>query len=82
MQTIIDFNGSGPVMLGVKETAENWGISQHFARSLALSGAVAAVRAGRGKILINQNSVREYFNNNRLTDNTTETGSGIKPIAV
>ena len=42
-----------PTMLGVKETAETFGISAHYARQLALSGQVKAVRVGRGKILIN-----------------------------
>ena len=42
-----------PEMLGVKEIAEKFGIAQHYARQLALSGKVKAVRVGRGKILIN-----------------------------
>lgn len=36
-----------PEMLGIKETAEKFGISQNYARQLALSGAVKAVRVGR-----------------------------------
>lgn len=51
-----------PTMLGVKETAEKFGIAQHYARQLALSGKVKAVRVGRGKILINAQSVVEFFN--------------------
>ena len=47
-------NVTTPIMLGVKETAEAFGIAQHYARQLALSGSVKAVRVGRGKILINQ----------------------------
>lgn len=56
-----------PVMLTVKETAKTFGIAQHFARQLALSGKVYAVRAG-SKILINAQSVSDYFNNSKLTD--------------
>lgn len=73
-----------PLMLGVKETAEHFGISQHFARQLALSGTVAAVRVGRNKILINADSVAEYFENTRIPDQTNKTAppSGIRPIPV
>lgn len=56
-------NENKPVMLSVPETAENFNISQHYARQLALSGKVKAVRIGRGKILINQQSVSDFFNN-------------------
>lgn len=54
-----------PIMLTVKQTADAFGIAQHYARQLALSGQVRAVRAGR-KILINQRSVVDYFNNSSL----------------
>ncbi len=50
-----------PLMLGVKETAERFGIAQNYARQLALSGAVKAVRVGRNKILINCDSLKEFF---------------------
>ncbi len=55
-------SNSIPTMLGVKETAEKFGIAQHYARQLALSGKVKAVRVGRGKILINAQSVVDFFN--------------------
>ena len=55
-------NNQTPTMLGVKETAETFGISAHYARQLALSGQVKAVRVGRGKILINAQSVADFFN--------------------
>ncbi len=71
-----------PDMRGVKETAENFGIAQHFARQLALSGKVKAVRVGRGKILINQASVAEYFNSAYLNESTPAQTSAIQPIAV
>lgn len=57
-----------PEMKSIVETAERYGITPHYARSLALSGKVKAVRIGRGKILINQQSVDDYFNSARLTD--------------
>ncbi len=75
-------NNNTPIMLGIKETADNWSITPNYARSLALSGKVAAVRVGRGKILINQQSVADYFNSSHLTaESNTETGS-ITPIPV
>jgi predicted site-specific integrase-resolvase len=76
-----EHNNHIPTMLGVKETAERFGIAQHHARQLALSGAVKAVRAGRGKILINAESVAEYFNSSYLNETAPEE-SGIKPIPV
>ena len=68
-----------PIMLSVKETAETFGIAQHYARQLALSGAVKAVRVGRGKILINYQSVCDYFDNTYITVQQTAPGS-IQPI--
>lgn len=72
-----------PEMKSIVETAERYGITPHYARSLALSGKVKAVRIGRGKILINQQSVDDYFNSARLTDEQApkkpEIG-GIHPI--
>ncbi|MBO4867957.1 MAG: helix-turn-helix domain-containing protein [Ruminococcus sp.] len=55
-------------MLGIPETADAFGISQHYARQLALQGKVKAVRVGKGKILINQQSVSEYFSNCYLNE--------------
>lgn len=65
-----------PIMLGVKQTAENFGIAEHHARQLALQGLVKATRAGN-KILINQQSVADYFNSCTLG---TIADSKIKPI--
>ncbi len=67
-----------PVMLGVKQTAKNFGIAEHHARQLALQGLVKATRAGN-KILINQQSVADYFNNCSLAVTTAE-DTKIKPI--
>lgn len=58
-------NQSIPIMLTVKQTAERFGIAQHHARQLALTGKVHAIRAGR-KILINAQSVIDYFNTSSL----------------
>ena len=50
-----------PRMCGIDDIAEMFGISRYYARQLALSGKVAAVRVGRGKILVNADSVAEFF---------------------
>ena len=65
-----------PIMVGVKQTAKNFGIAEHHARQLALQGLVKATRAGN-KILINQQSVADYFNNCTLA---IEEDAKIKPI--
>lgn len=71
-----------PTMLGIKETAEIHNISQNHARQLALSGKVKAVRVGRNKILINQQSVVDYFNSSYLNTPEPAQTDGIKPIPV
>lgn len=73
-----------PLMLGVKETAEHFGISQHYARQLALSGTVSAVRVGKNKILINADSVAEFFAQSRIPEQADKAASqhGIVPIPV
>ncbi len=71
-----------PLMLGVDSTAEAWGISKYYARQLALSGKVKAVRVGRGKILVNQQSVADYFNSAYLSETEPAQTSAIQPIAV
>lgn len=71
-----------PKMSGVKGTAEIFGISQNYARQLALSGAVKAVRIGRGKILINVQSLSEFFNSSYINAPEPVQTSEIKPISV
>ena len=71
-----------PLMLGVKETAERFGIAQHYARQLALSGKVKAVRVGRNKILINAQSVADFFDSSYINSPETVQTAGIKPIPV
>ena len=50
-----------PKMLGIKETAEKFSISQNYARQLALSGTVKAVRVGREKTYFPQKSTFFQF---------------------
>lgn len=71
-----------PLMLGVKETAERFGIAQHYARQLALSGKVKAVRVGRNKILINAQSVADFFDSSYINSSEPAQATGIKPISV
>lgn len=55
-----------PVMRTIKQTAEDFGIAAYYVRQLVLSGKVKHVRVGessRGKILVNQQSLAEYFTN-------------------
>ena len=59
-----------PEMLTVKQTAERFGIAQHHARQLALTGKVRAIRAGK-KILINAQSAVNYFNTSTLISSDT-----------
>lgn len=71
-----------PEMLGIRETAARFGISQYYVRQLALSGAVCAVRVGRQKILVNVQSVADYFNGARLTAPESPNETGITRISV
>lgn len=73
-------------MEGIKEAAELFGLPKHLIRTLALEGKVKAVRIGNGKnakILINIQSLNDYFNSNFINLNEQEVqGSGIQPIPV
>lgn len=71
-----------PEMLGVKEIAERYRISQNYARNLALSGAVKAVRVGKGKILINAESMADFFNSSYINTQKPATNGDIKPISI
>ena len=72
-----------PLMLGIKEAAAHFGISQHYCRQLALSGTVKAVRVGKGKILINCDSLAAFFDSATIPDQTGKTApDGIHPIPV
>lgn len=76
----ITINTHVPLMLGVKETAEMFGIAQNYARQLALSGAVKAVRVGRNKILINAQSVADFFDRSYIKSSEPATRTDINPI--
>ena len=69
-------------MLTIPETAQYFGISQYYARQLALTGKVHAVRIGRNKILLNAKSIEDYFNSARLTDPEPDAPAkaGIRPV--
>ena len=71
-----------PVMKGVAECAELFGISQHYCRQLAKTGAVKAVFVGRGKILINVQSMADYFNQTTIPDEDAPKQGGIERIPV
>lgn len=76
-------NNNVPLMLSINETAKLLGITPHYARQLALSGKVKAVRVGRGKILINVQSVVEFFNNNYINSTPEKQEiTIIKPIPI
>lgn len=73
-------------MEGVKEAAELFGLPKNLIRNLALEGKVKAVRIGNGKnakILINVQSLNDYFNNAVINHEEQEVQvSGIQPIPV
>ena len=73
-----------PVMKGIIECAEMFGISRHYCRQLALTGAVKAVRVGRGKILINVQSMADFFNRSSIPEPEDESPKqgGIQPIPI
>ena len=80
----IKLNTKAPIMMGINEIAEAFGISQHYTRQLALSGTVKAVRVGKGKgkILINYQSVCDFFNNSYINESEEANTGVIKPIPV
>lgn len=72
-----------PKMLSVEETAKETGLSKYAVRMLALSGKVKAVRIGRGKIMVNMDSLADYFNTAKLTDEPEILPvSGIRPVSL
>ena len=77
-------NTNIPVMKGIIECAELFGISRHYCRQLALTGAVKAVRVGRGKILINVQSMADYFNQSSIPEPEDESPNQgvIQPIPI
>ena len=71
-----------PVMKSVAECSEMFGISQRYCRYLVKSQAVRAVRVGRGKFLINVQSMIDYFNNASVYNENDSANHVIKPIPV
>ena len=59
-------NTNIPVMKGIIECAELFGISRHYCRQLALTGAVRAVRVGRGTIRLNVQSMADFVNQSSI----------------
>ncbi|MBR3419200.1 MAG: hypothetical protein IKG82_10970 [Oscillospiraceae bacterium] len=72
-----------PVMKSIPDTAALFGISLHLCRQLALSGKVKAVRVGgdQSKILVNVQSMAEYFDSCKLHEDD-ESRSELRPIPV
>lgn len=69
-----------PQMKTIKQTAELFGVSQYFARKLAASGRIKAVRAA-GRILVNCDKFAEYLNSAALCDEgTTAAADCIRPL--
>lgn len=59
-------------------------ITPHFIRQLALSGKIHAVRIGKGKIIVNMESLDNYLSGSKLTDEqptqTAADSGGIRPV--
>lgn len=68
-----------PRMLGIKETAEVFGLPVHFVRQKAASGEIVAVKAGR-RYLINADRFADYLNSNVIQTEKAEPVKGITPI--
>ena len=78
----MNFNSNNihiPQMLTIDKTAELFGLSKHYIRSLALSNKVVHVRAGK-KILINCDKLGEYLSTGEMVQQKQEEPAGIKPI--
>lgn len=80
MSDIIKNTTSVPLMLGIIQTAERYGLSQHYIRKLLLTGKVKGVRVGRGKLLCNCNDLERYFNESYANEPAPQ--SEIRPIPV
>ena len=57
-------------------------ITPHFIRQLALSGKIHAVRIGKGKIIVNMESLDNYLSGSKLTDDepSSTADGGIRPV--
>lgn len=73
-----------PKICTIKETAQLFGLAEHFIRQLVLSGEIVAVRAGT-KCLVNIDRLTDYLNTTKITAHTgaeDDSVSGITPIPV
>jgi len=85
----INNNTNTPIarMEGIKEAAELFGLPKNLVRTLALEGKIKAVRVSKSpnaKILINIQSLNDYFNSSFIGSDEQEVKSCsvIKPIPV
>lgn len=71
-------------MLSIKDTAERFGLSCYFVRSLLLSGKVHGVRIGRGKLLCNCDSLERYLSESYVNEPTLDEPQkgGIRPVSL
>lgn len=77
-----DNNKNIPLMLGIKETAMRYSLSQNYVRTLLLSGQVKGMRIGRGKLLCNCNDLERFLSDSYVTQPDPVQPIGIKPIPV
>jgi hypothetical protein len=75
-----EINCNVPLMLSIKETAEKYSLSQHYVRTLLLSGQVKGVRIGRGKLLCNCNDLERFFAESYVNAPAPAQVTGIRPI--
>lgn len=78
-------NSSIVRMEGVKEAAELFGLPKHLVRTLALEGKIKAVRVSNSpnaKILVNIQSLNDYFNKSFIGINQQKKTDRIQPIPV
>lgn len=74
-----------PVMLGVKEAAKRFGLSENHIRDLAKSGEVSAIRRSdrpNSKLLINERSLAQYLDNAKCHSDYGQQEHAIYPITV
>lgn len=74
-------------MEGIKEAAQLFGLSKNHVRTLALNGKVKAVRVSNSpnaKILINIQSLNDYFNSSFIgtEEQAVHSNTVIQPIPV
>ena len=61
MVPVEDRDNQIPVMLGIREAADRFGLPVHFVRELVKSRRVYAVQAGSKKYFINQASLISFL---------------------